>query len=533
MAQLEARGANQRIGFLGSLAANVVEGHEVGAAADDEVDGGSGVDLGACGNGLRDDLALGDGAGHFRRDEAEFEAVALKLVLRLGLREVLYVGNALLLDLRGDGRIVAGRAGVVPRAAVEGNDGHDDQRDENDDDGGNGDAGGLACVLGALETPVLALHGGTAIVGSGGALHARRAGGALLHDRHVGVGAHDVGLACRGKGARRSRAVAGNVDQIALDERVERVAQLVGGLETLGGVLTQQAHDDGLERGVEVGVDAARGHRLLVDLLESHAHGVVALEGKTAGGSLVHHDAQRVQVARGAEVLALGLLGGDVVGGAEHGVGLGEMGVLGACDAKVHDLGVAVGQNHDVLRLDVAVNDLMGVCDCQGGAYLGADLGDLLGCQRAMGADAAFEVGAAQVLHDDEVGARRLIAAPVIDLHDVGVLKCRRGARLLAEALCECGVTGVLGQHDLDGHLTVECGVDASVHRGHATGAHLRLHYVSVSKDCSVSDAGHSQRSHPSRCSTFIISSFRPKFRQPPEAHHLQVRWRCARHRSR
>ena len=229
----------------------------------------------------------------------------------------------------------------------------------------------------------------------------------------------------------------------------------------------------------------------------------------------------------------MGLLGGDVVGGAEHGVGLSEMGVLGACDAEVHDLGVAVGQNHDVLRLDVAVNDLMGVRDCQGGAYLGADLRDLLGCQCAMGADAALEVGAAQVFHDDEVGACCLVAAPVIDLHDVGILKCRCGARLLTEALCERRVAGILGQHDLDGHLTVECGVDASVYRGHAAGAHLRLHYVSVSKDCSVSDAGHSQRSHPSKCSTFIISSFRPKFRQPPEAHHLQERWRCVRHRFR
>ena len=103
--------------------------------------------------------------------------------------------------------------------------------------------------------------------------------------------------------------------------------------------------------------------------------------------------------------------------GAEHVVILREVTVLGAGDAEVHHLDVAVGQHHDVLRLDVAVDDLVLMRHGERGADLRANLGDLLGVERAVAADAALEVGAAQVLHNDVIGVA--VLAPIVDAHDV------------------------------------------------------------------------------------------------------------------
>ena len=61
---------------------------------------------------------------------------------------------------------------------------------------------------------------------------------------------------------------------------------------------------------------------------------------------------------------------------AQHRGGLGHDGILRARDAEVHDLHVAVGLHHDVLRLDVAVDDVQSVRHGKRLAYLRADLGD-------------------------------------------------------------------------------------------------------------------------------------------------------------
>ncbi|VWM24260.1 Uncharacterised protein [Collinsella intestinalis] len=168
------------------------------------------------------------------------------------------------------------------------------------------------------------------------------------------------------------------------------------------------------------------------------------------------------------------------MGGAQDVVVLGEMAVLGARDAEVHHLDVAVGQHHDVLRLDVAVDDLVLVCNGEGAADLRADLGDLLGIEGAMAAHAALEVGAAQVLHDDVV--RVAVFAPVVHAHDVGALQTGCGLRLLLEASGEGGVPGVLGQHDLHGNGAVEHLVLRAIHAGHAAVSDLILEQVPSSK---------------------------------------------------
>ena len=102
----------------------------------------------------------------------------------------------------------------------------------------------------------------------------------------------------------------------------------------------------------------------------------------------------------------------------------------------------------------------------EGGADLRANLGDLLGVKRAVAADAALKVRAAQVFHDDVIGVA--ILAPVIDADNVGALQAGRRLGLLLEARGERGVAGVLRQHDLDRDGTVQNLILRTVDGGHA-----------------------------------------------------------------
>ena len=88
----------------------------------------------------------------------------------------------------------------------------------------------------------------------------------------------------------------------------ERRAHFLCGGEALHGVFRHGLHDDGLKRRIDLGVQLARRHRLVLHLLHGNADGVGAVERQLARGGFVQHDAQRIDVARGGEVFALRLL---------------------------------------------------------------------------------------------------------------------------------------------------------------------------------------------------------------------------------
>jgi len=53
----------------------------------------------------------------------------------------------------------------------------------------------------------------------------------------------------------------------------------------------QSPQDDGLQPRIDVRIEPAGRHGLLVDLLEGDGDGVGALEGHLAGGGFVEHNA--------------------------------------------------------------------------------------------------------------------------------------------------------------------------------------------------------------------------------------------------
>ena len=232
------------------------------------------------------------------------------------------------------------------------------------------------------------------------------------------------------------------------------------------GVARQGLLSDRGELGRGLGADGVDGLEAAVDDLQEQVDRGLAVERHLARQDLVEHDAQRPYVRTFVDRLevALGLLGAHVHRRAEQGavVGRGEaaarvggacarvarvvgdggfvaaqvLGVLGLGQAPVEYDGLAELADHDVLGLDVAVDDAAAVRVRDGVAEVGVVADELHARAQAVAFDGlqrGGEVAAAHDLHrvvEGAVGA----GAELVHGHDVGVLELAGEARLAQEA---------------------------------------------------------------------------------------------------
>ena len=119
-------------------------------------------------------------------------------------------------------------------------------------------------------------------------------------------------------------------------------------------------------------------------MLVGDLHRLLALERLLAGEHLVHHDADRVDVAAGVGDAAGHEFGGEVgdraeQGGAGRGVRAGRAG-----EAEVADLDAPVVGEQHVLGLEVAVHDAGLVRGREAGEHGLGDVDRLLGGERSV-----------------------------------------------------------------------------------------------------------------------------------------------------
>src|SRR5208337_2729824 len=145
------------------------------------------------------------------------------------------------------------------------------------------------------------------------------------------------------------------------------------------------------------------------------------------------------------------------------GGGLGDLG-----QAKIKNFGVAALSDKNVCRLNVAMDDALGV----GGVERIGDL-DAQQKQRVefhgTVADEMLQRCAVEVLHDD-VGLAVLLAY-VVDGADIGMIEGGCGSSLAAEALERLAVSGYIFGEEFEGDEAVEAGVLGFVHDAHTAAA--------------------------------------------------------------
>ena len=189
------------------------------------------------------------------------------------------------------------------------------------------------------------------------------------------------------------------------------------------------------------GVDRRR--RVVHRRLERSPHRLAA-EGRRPGEELVDDDAQGEDVRPLVRRLGLDLLRRHVAGRADEHARTGERSFdcrqLGHCvrgerrapgDAEVEYLDAVVRRDHDVSRLEIAVDDALRVRGGDGGSDPGGVGKGAIEREPGRG-NGAIERHAGDVLHDEEVDAAVLLDG--VDRDAVRVIERRRGARFAEQA---------------------------------------------------------------------------------------------------
>ncbi len=150
-------------------------------------------------------------------------------------------------------------------------------------------------------------------------------------------------------------------------------------------------------------------------------------------------------------------------------------------DPEVRHHRPALHVEHDIGRLDVAVNDAAAVRVAECRAHLLHDGLHHRDRERADFADDAVERPALDELHHE---VQRLPGfLDRVDRDDVRVAQRSRRARLTLEALGHSFAAEQVGAHHLDGDLTIERDVVGEVHRRHPALAE-QPHHLEFAKGC-------------------------------------------------
>ena len=200
-------------------------------------------------------------------------------------------------------------------------------------------------------------------------------------------------------------------------------------------------------------------HRLRVVLQHLEEDGVdrVGVEGLVRGEQLVEHRPQREDVRAGIGFLSPHLLGGHVVRRAHDGAGGGHLGGAEAGEAEVHDLHLPARLDVDVPRLQVAVDDLLGVGVGEPVADLLHEVELLAEVRDGTRVDDLAEIRPLEQLHGHVDTA--VLLPQVEDGDDVGMVEARRGLGLTQEALAGIALCGGAARDRLDRDEAVEQGI--------------------------------------------------------------------------
>ena len=298
----------------------------------------------------------------------------------------------------------------------------------------------------------------------------------------------------RREGRRRSRLAAEHhrrgllglgSDRLAAAHELEVAVHFLRSAVPVRRLLRQRAEHDEVE--IPRDLTANRGGRLrdLREVLHRDLDRRLAGERHLPGEQLVEQDPGRVEVGRLVDGRAAGLLGGEVLGGADDRARLGHLARTGSRDPEVRHLDAALVVDEDVVRLDVPVDDPVAMGVAERGQHLAHVRHRDRDRARAARDDQLLQRAPLDVLHDDEV--RPLYLSAVVDRDDVRVREARGMRRLATEPLDELRVVRVPLVEHLDRDLATELLILGEPDVGHAAAPELALEPVPAGKDGAAS----------------------------------------------
>ena len=250
------------------------------------------------------------------------------------------------------------------------------------------------------------------------------------------------------------------------------------------GILRQRTTDDGLDFRRHVRPHAADGHRLVAQDRGDQPDFGRPGEWPLAGEHFVEHGAEGEDVGPRIDGVPLRLFRGHVGHGAHdhartrHHPADGDVrrGTLDQlCQAEVQHLRPPVGGDDNVGRLDVAVDDAVGVRRFKGRSDLHSVV-ERRGDRQSAARQHLVEREAVDQLHRDEGRAR--LVADLVDRDDIRVVQRRGRPRFQHEPPVSLLIAGRFRFEHLQRDRTPEPRVDGAVDNPHPAAADLTLDAV-------------------------------------------------------
>ena len=206
--------------------------------------------------------------------------------------------------------------------------------------------------------------------------------------------------------------------------------------------------------------DCARGP--MTFLVGRHGSVDARALGQPSSQREMECQAERVEIGAAVAAPTREQFGSQVVESAYESTGAGDPGdPLELGGAKIGEPGPAIGVEQDVLRLHIAMNDSVPMCQRECLRHLSAEAYHFVGTHRPALSHSLGEIRPRHVLHDDE--APRAVVHEVMDLNDVGVGESAYGLHLAPHPLAGDRRCRRRGHQELDGDVGVERAVSCEI----------------------------------------------------------------------
>ena len=248
------------------------------------------------------------------------------------------------------------------------------------------------------------------------------------------------------------------------------IGKLPAGLISSVRILSQRLANGMREARMDYRAGFERRHRRLIDDLVHHGGHVLSVKGLLPGDQLVENYAQREDVRPPVHGLTFDLFRRHVGWRAQDLTGERHAGFSGEHlgDAKISHLYHSAFQDHDVGRLDVAMDNVVAMGVVERARHLLEDRDDGLDREDAFFVQQLPKRYPVQELHGEVEDA--VVFAEVMNGDDVRVGERAGRLRLALKArfvILVFAVGEAFGPHRLDGDLAIDQGIEAFVHYSH------------------------------------------------------------------
>ena len=232
-----------------------------------------------------------------------------------------------------------------------------------------------------------------------------------------------------------------------------------------------------IDRYRNLGIKLSYGNRLSLNMQKCDRYRIISRERHLTAQHLVQRYAKRIDIAALVAVSAPRLFRRQIMN-RSHGIGGQSIRGCRLGDTEICYLNLAIPGYDNILRLNIAVNDMSIVRRFHSLRNLNCNSYRFLHLQPALSFDELLERNSLHKLHNDVIQA--VILSYVIYVHNIRMRKSRDRLRFRPEFCNEALIIGIFRTQDLDCNIAVQPVTFCLIDICHTAGTHFINNLISV-----------------------------------------------------